>query len=511
MKAEHWSANVLGVLAVLWLGLFPLWQGGSYSHITRDKWVGFLILTGVTVVAAVEMVCVLRATGEKRRFRFGAPQGLMLLYLAWLGLSALFGDWAGNLNGEKQLTVLMGARRYEGLLTQAGYGLIFLCMSCVLARRAPAVAACAVAVLVNTVLIALQYADMNPLGLFPTGRSIRTNYEFQGTIGNIDMVSGWLCLALPPLAVGAVRGRGKGRFALLIAAWATVALLLCMEVQSGLLTLALVLAVLVLAALHRPATLPSTALLLGGALMLVTLRLLTGLPWLDGTADIVFPHAFGWRKLLPALAGVVLIALGWGLRPLWLRWRGLCGRTLALLAVLGAAGVLLLVYLLPMAAGGGIWELHELLHGRGQDSFGSERLGVWRMTLEMCREHPWLGTGPDTFYYAFAAHLRETGQQLTQRFDNPHNLYLAIAVGSGWPALALFVAVCAASLGRGLRAMRREPFALGWVLAAAAYLAQGIFTFSICLVTPMFYAVLGLCAGMGEPEGLADVAQSGSA
>ena len=48
---------------------------------------------------------------------------------------------------------------------------------------------------------------VNVLGLFPAGHSIYTNYEFQSTIGNIDMVSGYLSLVVPLLLVLLAVGR----------------------------------------------------------------------------------------------------------------------------------------------------------------------------------------------------------------------------------------------------------------------------------------------------------------
>ena len=67
-------------------------------------------------------------------------------------------------------------------------------------------------------IVALQYAGINVLGLFPTGRSIYTNYEFQGTIGNIDMVSGYVMLVMPML-LGAFVAREKGGWHLLALRW----------------------------------------------------------------------------------------------------------------------------------------------------------------------------------------------------------------------------------------------------------------------------------------------------
>ena len=44
------------------------------------------------------------------------------------------------------------------------------------------------------VIVLLQRGGGNPLGLYPSGRSYVQNPEFQGTIGNIDMGTGYLLL-----------------------------------------------------------------------------------------------------------------------------------------------------------------------------------------------------------------------------------------------------------------------------------------------------------------------------
>ena len=49
MKAVHPKYGyAMTVAACLWLGLFPLLQGGTYATLTHDKWIAMLILTGVT-------------------------------------------------------------------------------------------------------------------------------------------------------------------------------------------------------------------------------------------------------------------------------------------------------------------------------------------------------------------------------------------------------------------------------------------------------------------------------
>ena len=44
-RMAAWLTTLLGAL---WLAFFPLWQDGSYTRITRAKWVGMLWLSGMT-------------------------------------------------------------------------------------------------------------------------------------------------------------------------------------------------------------------------------------------------------------------------------------------------------------------------------------------------------------------------------------------------------------------------------------------------------------------------------
>ena len=52
----------------LWLGLFPLLQGFSYTRITLDKWLIMLVLCGLTLLCF--------CFDAVRRFRSAAPRGV---------------------------------------------------------------------------------------------------------------------------------------------------------------------------------------------------------------------------------------------------------------------------------------------------------------------------------------------------------------------------------------------------------------------------------------------------
>ncbi len=496
-KEPTWPGILTAVLGALWLGAFPLWQDLSYAHITRAKWLGMLVLTGVTVLTVLLCVLVLAAKKQLRQaLRWHPVQLLAVGYFAWVALSALLGEWAGTLNAQGQSVVWMGAIRYEGLLTHLCYATIFLLLSLFPPRMKAMLAAASAGLMLFAGVVALQYAGVNVLGLFPAGRSIYANYEFQGTIGNIDMVSGYLSLVVP-LLLGAFVTREKAGWHLLAAGSLGAALEWCMEVQSGLIALLLLGGLLLLLALRFPACRERACLALAGIAAGFALRGMLFLPWLDSaTPRVVQPVVFTMTD--KAFIGVSAVAVLMVASAIF-RWhsgkampvRGILRLVLAVMVLVVAAVAVLPV---PPSAGG-LYELHEILHGRPQDQFGSWRLGAWRHTLDMSHDSLLFGNGPDTFYYALQDHLQQVGASLGENFDNPHNEYVAILSNNGLPALLLYLVLLVCVLAGCIRAKR-------WALALAVgcYAMQGFFSFSICLVSPMFWAVMGMAAAQLQRE-----------
>ena len=476
------------VIAVLWFGLFPLLCDFTYSHITRSKWVTALILGGVTLLASLILLLIRHMDTDWKN-----PSRLLCLgFFAWTALSSAFGSMASHADANGQLTVWIGSGRYEGLSTQLCYLAIFLGLSLQCARPRPVLTAAACCLTVFAVIVGLQYGDLNPLGLFPKGTSIRTNYEFQGTIGNIDMVCGYLAIVLPLLLGGFIfGGRSRASLLLLPAAAAGLLVMLLSDVQSGLIAVMGLAGLILALGLSSPARRSRCLTALALIAAALSVKLLTGLPWLDGVDHVTFPYQPSLLRLAPMAAAAVLLLLAWLTRkhpgpavPFWL---------VVLLGCSAVAAVLIVIARIPMAQnGGGLYELHELLNGRPQDAYGSWRIGVWRHTLEMVREHPLFGTGPDTFYPAIRTHLAQEAATLGENFDNPHNMFLAICSNSGVPALLLFVSTLAACLVRCVR--RHDGFGTAMAWAILCYAVMGFFTFSICIVTPMFWALLGMAA-----------------
>lgn len=490
---RRWPSMVTTVLGCLWLGLFPLWQDLTYSHISRTKWIGLLVLCGVTVLSCLVTVAILARRGQLRKcLRWHPAQLLALGYFLWVAVSAWQGRYNDAVNGRGETVVLMGTIRFEGLVTHLCYFLVFLMMSFFPPRVEIILRAAVAALALFCCLVAVQYTGTNPLGFYPEGYGIYTNYEFQGTIGNIDMVSGYICLLLP-LLMGTFATREEGGWFMLGGGCLSALLAFCMEVQSGLLALLLFCGLLVLMLLRQPELRFRVCLVLAGIALAFGLRGLLFLPWLDSAT----PREEQPVRLVLTLKALVGCGAAGAITALAFLFRKHPGKAfpwkplLCLLLACAVLGVAALACLPIPQSAGFLWEVHECLNGRVQDSFGSWRVGVWRHSLMMAAESPIFGNGPDTFYYALYYHLQALEEELGENFDNPHNEYIAILVNNGAPALVMYLALLAVVL---FACWNRGEWALSCSIACFA--AQGLFSFSICLISPMFWAVMGMAVAL---------------
>jgi len=332
----------------------------------------------------------------------------------------------------------IGTGRREGLASQLCYLGLFFLFSFSKVRKRAVLTAAGCGVLIFFVVTMLQRAGGNPFGLYPEGSGYEFAPDFQGTIGNVDMCSAYLVI-------------------------------LC-----GLLLPELVNSIRSLVSQSRLKRSPFLYL----CFLLISLA-----------AAVYLLCTIGVFSGLLALAVLVVGTL--------IRFLPKKARLPVLVLLLAA--VFLLVWFWPGSEGTEIWELHEILQNRPQYAFGSGRLGVLARTRTMLQTEGrlLLGTGADTFAKRFNDFQltyemsHPDGPYLDGYYDSPHCEYLALISNCGIPALLCFLALIVfGCLG-----------AAPWRDGILGYSVQLLFSFSICLVAPMFWVVLGLAFSSGKnPE-----------
>lgn len=418
MKARWLTDKYISLMLLV----FPLWTGTEgYAAITRGKFLFFAVLSALYL--ALLLPCALLVGEKPRRARL--PQWFALAFMAAACLSAALSPYGR--------AVILGASRYDGLLTLLLYGGIFLGVSAFGEWKKYYVYLLAASASICSLVAIPQLLGGNPFGLYPGeltyfDANVRYTGEFLGTIGNTNLLAAFYCLCIPLFIWHALTHR----------------------------------------ALRDRLVLAAAALCLG---VLIASRVASGAVALAAAAAVLIPYYVNYIHRNKRL-------------------------TLAVSASMAALCVLALTAVYFYSGGSGtLHELSEVLHGHVEDSYGSSRVGIWRECLRLAGERPLVGGGPDTLALrtdmTFSRFVEETGSTLSTHVDNAHCEILGYLVNLGLLGALPYVALCAGSLRRFFRGC--APAAGG---ALCCYYVQSLFGLGLCIVVPLVWIYMGLvCSG----------------
>lgn len=432
--------------------------------------------------------------------RIGAlTRATVVIYIILTLISALCSDYFPE--------TIFGSGRHEGTLTIAIYGLTFIFVSRHYRPHLLHAAVFGASVIAFDIISLLQAAGMNPFGLYPDGlswadRNVKYSGEFIGTIGNADLVSAFLCVAIPLTAVVG----GHLVFGSLVEGSRAVPVSILDEVGE------------IEKNINKKRVNKKLSISTGIICLTAAALSLVLLAVIKVTAGLL-AMAFIGLIAAPVAAYIFLDS----------KKRKMIAAYLAALVLAGcAAGAFIYSETsLPGTAG----ELHEVMHGNIDDSFGTSRIYIYRNILERVPSHLLLGTGPDTIGHMdiepFQRYDAERGVMVTARIDTAHNEFLNVLACQGIAALCAYVAFalgvmaaalcgmvnCAAALrGRvgSAAALRRNvncaavfarpgggagysdaaaaaAASTALALSVTAYLVQSMFSFSSCTTAPYFW------------------------
>ena len=157
-----------------------------------------------------------------------------------------------------------------------------------------------------------------------------------------------------------------------------------------------------------------------------------------------------------------------------------------------AAASLGFVWCFP-GGSGTLAELHQLLHGQADTSFGSGRLAIWRALLPLAAERPLLGGGCGTLYLRDleSFYWYRGGETIHVAITSAHNEYLGILVDQGVLALLAFLALLALALHRAFRYAESDRYAVAGT-ALICYAVMAFFSVATCITGVFLWLLLAL-------------------
>ena len=443
---------------------------GSYLDVTGSKYRLFTVACAAYVILTALAWLIV----SKERPKLTAFSCLLAAYVLFSGLSALLSPYAGT---------LFGNARRDGFVTALLYALCAWLLSLNFRPKKWLLPLLGLSACLYCGIGILQLLGRNPLGLYPQGCSyydkyIRYGGEFLTTTGNVDFCASVLSVLFGVFFSGMICLKSRRALLLALPLLLVTFLILAVKVEAGLVAIVAGLLLLPPVLVRSRHGLARTLLADGTAAL--AFGLAACLQFYDGGVS-----ASAGLRVCACLGAAVLLAV---LCVLLRQREEKCGRYGLALAVVSAfllAAGFVLAYFCG-AKSGVIYEAHEILHGRAQDSFGSGRLGIWKNALEKVRQRLLLGGGPDTLGQRklpmFSRYDERLGRTVYAAVDTAHNEYLNILVNQGLLTLSSYLGLLVLSAIRWIR--NREDLASAVAGAAALlYCVTAFFGISMCFTT----------------------------
>ncbi len=487
-----------------------------YYEMNQIKWLCALIPTIIFVVVLLAVGVVEFFDRKNKPFAinketilntFTVPQFFIAGYL----FLALISAFASSYD-----TVWLGNDRYEGFVTTVMYGLIFILISQFGKFKKYYIYALSGSSIFISLLAILQYLGKNPFGLFVQEYTYR-NTQFLSTLGNIDVVSGFVALFLPMLLAAYVLYDGKYRYILMLPAYALLLFVqLFIDVDSG--KIALIVAVMAAAVILFTEPKKMTRMLELAALSAFVMIWNFAMKVTAANDVISISWSFGGKKILLCLAVIIISAILWAYFTIkQTDFSKRSGSFFALLqkahsalqniritpkqyriaiaACIAVVCVAAFIYLFNYdGKNATLIAISHVTHGQLDDMAGWGRGFAWKKSVIMIGQHPIFGSGPDSFKWSFMQFYDEwvavSGRSTI--YDAAHNDYLQIAVNTGIPSLLCYLGFLISLCVRGIKRLKKNPLIAIFGLGVLGYSAHIFVAFSVPILAPLFWLSCGL-------------------
>ncbi|MCL2018900.1 MAG: O-antigen ligase family protein [Oscillospiraceae bacterium] len=501
-KLNKWQEIIAEVTVILMLCIQPLYFNKQrYVGLAGHKYKFFFIcMCAVLCVSA--LVIIVRAIGG---FKLVSFKELAVYDFAVLGfalvtvLSALLSPYKGTVDVWNGLP-----ERHDGVITQLFYVAIFLIVARWYKPRERDFVFFGISASCIGLIGIFQFYGFDFFKLWPNEPGSMYYVEdfysifFRSTLGNINIVSTYVCVAVLVCGFLFIRTDSRLRYIWLAGGGFSFWLMFLAGSDSGmvgtLVTFVLAIPFIVESRKH----LGRFFILASSFLAVLTLqRLFYNLM-------ILKTETVG-RIILYTVVAVVLCAAGFMLslpanekngRKLMNKKWGLF-LTAAVIAV-GFAGIEVLGRR-GEDAWRPVYQAREMMHGSFQDDFGSGRIGIWKNGLEAFTENPVIGSGPDTFWEVYPA--REEQLEATrEKMDKAHNEYLQILVCQGILGLLFYLTFLGTLLYKVVPVTFKEPLLMAAAAGFTGYCIQAFFNISMPISSQMLWVLAGVMACYAKKE-----------
>ena len=463
----------------------------GFFHIFEIKWYSFLIISITYIVVNVFVLLIYKLFFKVKLlklYKFNIVHYLAIAYLLVNAISTFVSPFFNRYN------LFIGIGRGEGLLVTSLYVLTFLCVSLFGKFDKKHIRYFVISSIIHSSICILQYIGFNPLNMYQG--SIGThNVSFMGTIGNIDFISAYYCMVLT----------------------ISFASFVFIEKEKLLYKVLELLSILFGFFIIGIISVQSGKVAFFGTLVLTLPFVLKNnkrfARFMIGIAAILFGYCFNiiinpeyhydvhklgfyfqFNKYVVAFIIVITMLLVCAKvlyntkydvkdkRIYKYYYLSIIVCCLLGIIVLGTVDIRI----------GFLHEIHEMLHGRFLDEYGTYRVFLWKRTIKLIPEYPILGSGPDTFAVRFMSKYSDDVRALGTYSinDTAANVYLTMFINIGFVGLVTYLSFIFFSIKNCIKKININSAIL--LLGVICFLIQDFFNLWLVIVTPIFWLLLAI-------------------
>lgn len=481
----YWIASITGVTALLFMFICVKEKSNMDSYYVKNElprkiivaeWVLFAFLVCTLISAIISAF----KNPEWATHEFG-------------GASVWFGA-----NG-----------RYDGFITYLCYIVTFFIISRFYKIKQLHLQLLALSTIIVSFIGILQFFGLDIFGLNPIGGPLSSN--FRTTLGHVNIVSSYCSFTVILFSVLFTVSRSKWQYLYLVAVIFSFALSLTTGFSGDSHKVAIFGAMILLIPywLSNRERLGRILIVLsswcivyaGHSIYMAMLKRQYEAGKLFNQFDQQLLNTYTNKNIeLLLIIAVILLIVGLALTLLLKQW----SETSMKIVGIASLPIILIITLIGLEIIGSrlfdnpdnmIWQAREMIHGRFDDSFGTNRGWIWRNAVEVIPENPIFGTGPDTFYHALGAERQAEAAMLhASMHDRAHNIFLQIAVCMGIPALITYLIFLGSIFISAMKRAFERPILFAFGSAALSYVIQSFFSIEGPIVMPLFWIALGIMA-----------------
>lgn len=478
--SAHWE-NVSKWFAVLILAVFPLLNGSDrYYNITESKYFYLNIFEFgyIGICGFIMLSYILDKSLREKRFS-GGKQKLNLSQIFIIGY--FISGCVSSILSEYSSQTFLGITRFEGLISIFLYSIIFVFLAFWGEYHDLYLWAASIMTVIFAIISVLELTGIDFVS--PEGINYN-NHHFVGTIGNVDMVSGFAAIVIPLCALSYIFLEGKFRYFSAVGLILMIYLQLFIDVDSGKMGL------LAASAFSVP------YMFINKKTAVRSINVISMIALSFGLNKIVIPKIteVGFEKSKTGFiligAAVLLAAVSYFLNKSKIEFTFSEKKIVIIMAVIVIIAIIGAFIWLYGYEGDNrlLYEASQVLHGNLEDNFGSNRGYIWKNTWKEALKNPIFGGGPGVFAKLYT--LNETqGNHIT---DFAHNDFLQILTCQGFVGMIFYLGFIISMAIKGIKNSLNNKVVIIFMVSCLSYLVHSFFSFSIAIITPLFWVLAGL-------------------